>query len=191
MTTHKPPSSSLVDRFLLAPVERRASAFVARASKNATLLASAYENQQGLSKQQGAVVRFMDWFPGNVAAIFVIAVVLFASLYTVITFSVGSHSISGELMAEIEAEKLRQLEAIHAADKAGDHDAYAKATLALEKIEASEQAPQALESALLSLISLVIAVTGIFSLPLITSATLNLMGTRLVAANAALSAEKQ
>lgn len=84
---------------------------------------------------------------------------------------------------------MRQLALVHAANRANDDEAYARATLALQKLEDDEKAPAALESAVLSLISLVIAVTGIFSLPLITSATMKLMGTRLVAANAALQEE--
>jgi hypothetical protein len=171
MPTKKP---SFVRRVLVQPVEQRVRE-----------LAEAYESQQGLTRQQALAASFVSWFPGNIAAIFVFAVVLFASIYAIITFSVGSHSVSGPRLAEIKAEKLKQLEAIHAADKAGDHDAFAKATLALEAIEAAEQAPQTLETALLSLVSLVIAVTGIFSMPLLMSLTIDFAARRFAAASAA------
>ena len=183
--------SDVIDRVLVKPVERRVKAMIDRTKDNAVMLARAYERQEGLSGRQSMVVRFMDWFPYNVATIFMLAIALFASIYTVITFSIGSHSISKERVAEIESAKVRQLALIHAADRANDDEAFARATLALQQIENDERAPAALESAVLSLISLVIAVTGIFSLPLITSATMKLMGTRLVAANAALQANQR
>lgn len=89
----KQPKPTLVDRVVIKPIERRVKGVVDRTTENVVMLARAFDQQEGLSGRQSAIVRFMDWFPGNVASIFMLAIVLFASIYTVITFTIGSHSI--------------------------------------------------------------------------------------------------
>jgi len=154
-------------------------------------LTEGFAQHEGLNRRQRTVTRFLDAFPFNIFFVFSFFALILFGASQLITRTVGTASLSDAQKNDLAARRAAQLELLQKnSHEGGDPTAYANAVLALEKLDAEKTAPAEAESALMTVISLTIAIGGIFSLPLITSATMKLMSTRLIAAKSVLDREQ-
>ena len=125
----------------------------------------------------------MDAFPWNIMIVFATFAGLMYLSKTLITNTIGRRKQTPEDLAALERRRIEQLELIQKNSLPnGDPNAYAKAIVELDKIAEEKAAPGQSEDAFKTIVSLTVAISGIFSIPLITSATMNMMTTRLLAA---------
>lgn len=136
----------------------------------------AFQEGKGLVRRHRYVAKFLDMFPWNIVIVFVLVFVSLFGLHQALTWAFSSDS------AGLEKERMAAMMALETAEKAGDVQAKVAAQLSLQRINAEMESPANNVSAAMTLISLTAAIGGIFSLPLITSATMNFMGTRAVKA---------
>lgn len=139
-------------------------------------MAKAFDNRDGLSSKQKWVAEFTDAFPWNVLKVFgsVLFVLVFVYAVLYVSFLLATPGI--------DIERKEQLEKLAQAEIDGNAGAKAEAQLELRRLDAKESLPDATISSVMTVISLVAAIGGIFSLPLLTSATINFTVARVFAA---------
>ena len=173
-----------------------------RAVEDVVLLAKLFKNRAGLSKSQSGMVKFTEIFPWNVLALFVFFLLILVGINYAVKYIVNSAVLPEAEVTKLKNSKKSWLEkkawAMAQIENTNSDmftsnvasQTYAQAETQLEEIDRQLKAPEQLQSDIMTVLSLTIAIAGIFSLPLLTAATFKLMANRLVAAKSAMESSE-
>ena len=168
--------------------ENRAQRTLGRATDDLFVLKDAYAKLEGLDRKKTALSHFLDMFPYNILTVFTVFLIVMIGLNFGVQAGVDSIYRSQK---ELDADRKELFRLINIETNGGDPAKLADLQMKLRALDAEEQKPVDLHSGVMTVLSLTIAIAGIFSLPLITSASIRLMLFRLSAAQSVLADSKK
>lgn len=158
-----------------------------KATEDVIKLTDHFQKKVGLTRGQRIISNFTELFPWNIMIVFVLFLSILVGINYLIKYTIGRlPEDEQKRLMEAKKESLVKL----SKGMQGDHDLYVEATLELEEIEKKMKAPGQLQSDIMTVLSLTVAIAGIFSLPLLTSATMKLLATRIMAARRVVESDK-
>jgi hypothetical protein len=157
------------------------------AVEDAIMVQKVFAAREGVSDGKRRLLWFMDFFPGNVLMLFLGFLVLLALINAGVGAAVGALQPlwNGRSRKELLEEIGKQ------SKEDGDVAKLAAAKIELKELDEYDSHVGSTQGSIMTVLSLTVAIAGIFSLPLITSASIRLTIMRALSAHAEVAALRE